>query len=463
MPSYTSRIMHLINASTSPSHIRQIQAQFIHRNLLKNPFITQHFIGSCNSLGLLKEAHALLLCSKPPSHVFQYNTLFRAFSHSKTPHLPFALYAYMQSASLSPNNYTFPFLLKSLADFQELHKGQMVQTHVIKLGHSRDIYVQNSLMNLYASSGEMGLCLRVFDEMRDRDVVSWTILITGFRNAEKYDDALIAFEQMQYAGVVPNRVTMVNGLAVCGSSGAFEMGVWIHDYIMKKGWELDVILGTALIDMYGKCGRIEEGLRVFHSMEEKNNFTWNAVINGLALTKNGEQAVWWFNRMEQEGFKFDHVTLVGVLSACSRSGLVDTGRQIFRFLVEGRYGFLPGVKHYACMIDLLARAGCLNDAFRLLEEMPFEPTRSIWGSLLSGCRTHGNLELSEIAAKKLVELEPDNSAYYVVLSNLYSDMGRWDDAEKVRTLMKERGLRKDLGFSSVEWESQEQVYEALAQ
>ncbi|TYH57473.1 hypothetical protein ES332_D08G091800v1 [Gossypium tomentosum] len=462
MSSYTKRIIQLINTSTSPSHIRQIQAQFILRNLLKNHFIAHHFINACNSLGLLNDAHAFLLLSKPPPHVFLYNTLFRAFSHSKTPHLPFSLYAHMQCASVLPNNYTFPFLLKSLADFQLLQKGQIVQAHVLKLGHSHDIYIQNSLMNLYASSGEMRLCRQVFDEMRNRDVVSWTILITGFRNVEKYDDALIAFEQMQYAGVVPNRVTMVNALAACGGFGAFEMGVWIHDYIMKNRWELDLILGTALIDMYGKCGRIEEGLKVFHSMEKKNNFTWNAVINGLALAKNGEQAIWWFNRMEQEGFKVDHVTLVGVLSACSRSGLVDMGRKIFISLVEGRYGFLPGVKHYACMIDLLARAGCLDDAFRVLQEMPFEPTKSIWGSLLAGCRAHGNLELSEISAKKLMELEPSNSAYYVVLSNLYADMGRWDDAEKVRTLMKEKGLKKDLGFSSVEWESQEQVYEVLA-
>ena len=156
-------------------------------------------------------------------------------------------------------------------------------------------------MNLYASSGVMGLCRQMFDEMRDKDVVSWTVLITGFRNVKKYDDALIAFEQMQYAGVVPNRVTMVNALAACGSFGAIEMGVWIHDFIRKKGWELDLILGTALIDMYGKCGSTEEGLTVFHSMKEKNNFTRNAVINCLALAKNGKQAVWWFNRMEQEG------------------------------------------------------------------------------------------------------------------------------------------------------------------
>ncbi|XVF21933.1 hypothetical protein REPUB_Repub12eG0131700 [Reevesia pubescens] len=176
--------------------------------------------------------------------------------------------------------------------------------------------------------------------MRDKDVVSWIVLITGFRNVKRYDDVLIAFKQMQYAGVVPNRVTMVSALGAYGSFGAIEMGVWIHDFIRKKEWELDLILGTALIDMYRKCGRIKEGLRVFDSMKEKNNFMWNAAINGLALAKNGEQAVWWFNRMEQEEFKFDDVTLVRVLSTCSHSGLVDTAKKIFNFWVEGRYGFL---------------------------------------------------------------------------------------------------------------------------
>ncbi|OMO63781.1 hypothetical protein CCACVL1_22280 [Corchorus capsularis] len=301
----------------------------------------------------------------------------------------------------------------------------------------------------------MGLCRQVFDEIPEKDVVSWTVLITGYKNVKKYNDALVAFEQMQYAGVFPNRVTMVNALDACASVGAIEMGVWIHDFTRREGWELDLILGTTLIDMYGKCGRIEEGFGVFYSMKEKNNYTWNAVINGLALANKGEQAVWWFNRMEQEGFKVDDVTLVGVLLACSYSGMVDTGTQIFSFLLEGRYGFLPSIKHYACIIDLLARAGRLNDAFRYIQIMPFEPTSSIWGSLLAGSRSHGNLEWSEFAAKKLVELEPANDAHYVVLLNLYAYMGRWDDAEKVRALMREGGLRKEVGYSFVELEPQQ--------
>ncbi|KAE8009531.1 hypothetical protein FH972_005963 [Carpinus fangiana] len=338
----------------------------------------------------------------------------------------------MKRNSIAPNNYTFPFLLKSLSDFRDLKQGQCLHTHVIKLGHLNDIYVQNSLLDLYASCGHMGLCRGVFDEMPQRDVVLCTVLIMGYKNAGEYDDALIVFEQMQYAGVVPNHVTMVNALIVCANFGALEMGVWIHDFITRSGWGLDVILGTALIDMYGKCGRIEEGLG-----KEKNVFTWNALIKGLALAKSGKDASWWINRMEQEGFKADEVTVTGVLCACSHSG----------------------IKHYACMVDLYARAGCLEDAFKLIRDMPFEPTKAIWGSLLAGSRDQRNLEFSVFTAWKLVVLEPKNSAYYVVLSNLYAEMGRWRDVEKVRIMMKERGLRKDLGCSSVEPGPQEHVYE----
>lgn len=306
------------------------------------------------------------------------------------------------------------------------------------------------------------LCRQLFDEMPYRDVVSWTVLIMGYRNCGRFDEALFVFEQMQYAGVVPNRVTMVNALAACANSGAVEMGIWIEDMIRRNGWELDVILGTALIDMYVKCGRIEEGLRVFSNMKEKNVFTWNAVIKGLALAKSGEEAILWFNRMEFDGVRADEVTLLAVLSACSHSGLVEKGRLIFGVLVDGKYGFRPNVKHYACMIDLLARAGQLQEAFEVMRCMPFEATKAMWGSLLVGSKSQGDLEFSEFAARKLVELEPDNTAYHVQLSNLYAEAGRWSDVERVRGMMKERELTKDLGCSSVEVEHQRHVSELLA-
>ncbi|CAK9165008.1 unnamed protein product [Ilex paraguariensis] len=448
--SVANRILHLIGTCTSPAHIQQIQAQLILRNLHSNTTIAFHFITACQSLNLLDSDFLYTHLQRP--HVFICNTLIRAFSYSQSPENSMSVYAHMHKNSISPNNYTFPFLLKSLSDLKEHKQGQCIHTQTTKLGHFNDIYVQNSLLNLYASCGHMRKCRHLFDEMPQKDVVTWTVMITGYREVGKFDDALIAFEQMQYAGVVPNRVTMVNALAACASFGALDMGIWIHDCIRRSGWEMDVILGTSLIDMYGKSGRVEEGLGVFQSMKEKNVYTWNALIKGLALAKSGNEAVCWFSRMELEGIKPDEVTLIAVLCACAYSGMVQTGREIFSSLIEGRYGFSPGAKHYACMVDLLARSGCLEEAFKVINEMPYESTRSIWGALLAGCRAHGNLELSEFAAWKLVELAPGNSAYYVVLSNLYAEMERWSDVEKVRRLMKKRGLKKDLGSSSVELE-----------
>ncbi|GLT72678.1 hypothetical protein SLA2020_445880 [Shorea laevis] len=183
-------------------------------------------------IGLL--SHPLLPTPQTPCFRLQHSHQ-SLLSLPHPSHPSFYIHTHMHRNSIAPNNYTFPVLLKSLSDFHDLKQGQCLHTHVIKLGHLNDIYVQNSLLDVYASCGHMGLCRRVFDEMPQGDVVSWTVLIMGYKNAGEYDDALIAFEQMQYAGVVPNRVTMVNALAVCANFGALEMGVWIHDFIKRSG------------------------------------------------------------------------------------------------------------------------------------------------------------------------------------------------------------------------------------
>lgn len=456
--SVANRILSLLNTHcNSYIQLRQIQAQLILRELHSDTTVACHFISTCRFLGLLNCAFRLYTINYPKPHIFICNQLIRAFSHSHDHRNSILIYSHMHKHSVFPNNYTFPFMLKSLSDLKSSKQGQCVHTQIIKLGHINDIYIQNSLLNLYASCGLMDLCGTVFDEMPMRDVVSWTTVITGYRENEKPDDALFAFQKMLDAGMDPNQVTMVNALAACGSIGALDTGVWIHEFIERKGWKLDVILGTSLIDMYGKCGRMEEGLKAFKAMEEKNVFTWNALIRGLALNKNGHEAVLWFFKMVEEGVRPDEVTLTGVLCACVHSGLVQCGREIFSSLTNGKYGFTPTVKHYACIVDLLARSGYLEEAIRVIEDMPFEPTKSIWGSFLFSCRAHGNLHLSELAAWKLVGLAPQNSASYVVLSNLYAEMGKWSHVEKIRRLMAERELEKDSGTSSVQQLHQEDV------
>ncbi|XP_068658263.1 pentatricopeptide repeat-containing protein At5g66520-like [Aristolochia californica] len=445
----SKRILHLLSTPLTSFLLRQIESQIILQSLHSDTKIFFNYINACNSLNLLPSALDLFNQLDNP-HVFICNNLIKSFSHSNSPENSISVYSKMRKSSIAANNYTFPFVLKALSDLRLLRRGQSVHTHVIKTGHSEDIYVQNSLMDLYSSCGLTLACVQVFDEMPLRDAVSWTTLICAHRIAGRLDAALFAFERMRLSGITPNHVTMVNVLAACAGAGALDMGVWVHDYMKRNGWELDVILGTSLIDMYGRCGRIEMGLRVFETLVHKNIFTWNSLIRGLALAKHGEDAVSCFFRMEAEGVKPDRVTLIGVLCACSHSGLVEAGRQIFYSMIDGRFGFSPEVKHYGCMVDLLARAGLIDEARGLIECLPFEPNKFIWGALLAGCRAHGNLELCEFAARRLLELEPHNGAYYVLLSNLYSEMGKWHQAEQLRRLMEGRGIKKDIGWSASE-------------
>lgn len=288
--------------------------------------------------------------------------------------------------------------------------------------------------------------------------MSWTILITGYRKVRRFGDVLMAFERMLLSGLDPNRVTMVNVLAACSSVREVGMGMWVHDFVRRRCWELDVTLGTALVNMYMRCGRVDEGLKAFHSVKEKSVSTWNMVIKGLALVKNGDEAVSWFSKMQQEGVKVDGETLVAVLSACSRSGLIDKGREIFSALIDGEFGISAGIKHYECVIDLLVRGGCQEDALELIRQMPLEPTKTMCRAILAGSTARG--KLSELAARNLIELEPENGAYYVLLSDLYTEMGRWSDVEKVRGLMKERGLQKDLGRRFLEHRLQDSFPES---
>ncbi|WOL03320.1 hypothetical protein Cni_G12040 [Canna indica] len=454
LPPTAHRILHALNTCTSPAQLPHIQSQILLLRLHSNTTVASAFINACLSLRRLSPALSLFSRLRRP-HVFLCNTLLRALlllsSSSSSLPAPLLILSHMLRSSVAPNRYTLPLVLKSLHG--DLPRGRMLHALALCSGFASDIYVRNSLLYLYASPGgaaDMLSCEQLFDEMPAREVVAWTTMITGYTACRRPGDALLAFERMQYAGVAPNRVTMVSALAACAAHGALDMGLWIHDYVRSQGWELDVVLGTSLIDMYGKCGRIDAGVGIFSSMAERNVYTWNSLIRGLALAKSGEEALRWFSRMEDEGVKPDAVTLIGVLCACSHSGLVEAGRRIFEALVDGKYGFRPEIRHFGCMVDLLGRAGFLGAAAKFIEAMPYAPNTVIWGALLHGSRARGDSVFSELSARRLVELEPTNVAHYVVLSNLYAEMGRWREAEEVRRFVKEGGLRKDAGWSFAE-------------
>lgn len=274
-------------------------------------------------------------------------------------------------------------------------------------------------------------------------------MVSGCVGCGKSKEALEAFARMQGEGFEPEDRTLVSVLAACAHLGALEQGKWVHGYLRGKGRRVTVFLGTALVDMYAKCGEVELGLRVFREMPERNLLVWTTAIKGLAMHGRGAEALRMFGEMERCGFVPDDIAFIGALCACTHAGLVDQGRQLFDSMSRG-YGIEPKVEHYGCMVDLLARNGLLDEARDLIDSMPMEADALIWGALMAGCRFHKNVELAEHVVKHLIRLEPDCSGVYVLLANIYAVTGRHDDARSVRALMKQKGVEKTPGCSLIE-------------
>jgi pentatricopeptide repeat protein len=289
----------------------------------------------------------------------------------------------------------------------------------------------------------------MFDGMPERDTVSWTAMIDGYVQAAQFREALEMFREMQRSNVRADEFTMVSVITACAQLGALEMGEWVRIYISRQGIKLDLFVGNALIDMYSKCGSVERALEVFKEMHSRDKFTWTAIILGLAVNGHGEEAIDMFHRMIRVSEAPDEVTFIGVLTACTHAGLVDKGREFFRSMIHS-YKIAPNVVHYGCMIDLLARAGNITEALETIEQMPVTPNATILGTLLAACRVHDNLDIGELVAKRLLELDPENSMVYILLSHMYAKSNRWEDVRRVRHSIMEKGIKKEPGCSLIE-------------
>ncbi|CAM6009951.1 unnamed protein product [Sphagnum balticum] len=290
---------------------------------------------------------------------------------------------------------------------------------------------------------------QVFDSMANRNVISWTAMIGGFSKDGDGEEAFSVFNQMQQEGIVPNTITFISILKLCASTAALLAGKRVHAIINQAGLQADICVGNALVDMYAKCGSIVDAQEVFDKMHERDVVSWNAMITGYAQHGLGEDALQLYDQMQQEGLSPDSTTFVGVLSACSHAGLVYEGLQLFNSMCHD-YSIIPTVEHYGCMVDLLGRAGLLNAAEGFIRNMPFEADASIWAAFLGACRIHSNVKLADHAAKFLLRTETQNAAVYVQLSNIYAAAGLWDDVEKVRNSMKDRGVKKEPGRTWIE-------------
>ncbi|KAL2349272.1 hypothetical protein Fmac_003272 [Flemingia macrophylla] len=390
------------------------------------------------------------------------------------------LFVEMRACGVAMDEVVVVSVLSACSRVLDVEMGRLVHGLAVKVGVGDYVSLKNALTHLYSSCGEVVDARRIFDDgvvldliswnsmiagylrcgeirdaevlfrsMPEKDVVSWSAMISGYAQHEWFSEALELFQEMQICGVTPDETALVSVISACTHLAALELGKWIHAYISKYNLQVNVILSTTLIDMYMKCGCVENAMQVFYAMEEKGVSTWNAVILGLAMNGLVEQSLKMFADMKKSRTLPNEITFMGVLGACRHMGLVDEGRQYFSSMVP-EHKIEPNIKHYGCMVDLLGRAGLLKEAEKLIESMPMAPNVATWGALLGACRKHHNNEMGERVGRKLIQLQPDHDGFHVLLSNIYASEGNWGNVLEIRGIMAQHGVVKTPGCSIIE-------------
>nr|GMD33374.1 pentatricopeptide repeat-containing protein At3g16610 [Ipomoea batatas] len=355
----------------------------------------------------------------------------------------------MQKTGLDANSSTMVAMLPAIGEANKLREGKGVHGHCLRRGFVGDLMVSNTLLSMYAKCGRIDDAMRLFEDMHLIDSVSYSAIISGCVQNGNAEEALRFFQKMQHSRVAPDLSTMMGFLPACSQLAALQYGVCGHGYSTVHGFTTDVSICNALIDMYSKCGKVELARLVFERMYTRDVVSWNAMISGYGIHGRGREAILVFNDMLTVGQKPDEITFIGLLFACSHSGLVAEGKHWFHTMCE-EFKIVPRMDHYLCMVDLLGRADLLDEAYSLVQAMPFEPDVRIWSALLAACRIHRNIELAEEVSNKIHSLGPESPGNFVLLSNLYSTAGRWDDAAHIRIVQKDSGFKKSPGCSWVE-------------
>ncbi|GAV63119.1 PPR domain-containing protein/PPR_2 domain-containing protein/DYW_deaminase domain-containing protein [Cephalotus follicularis] len=444
--------------SSCPNQLKQIHAIVLSTGLsIKNSLITQ-LLTCFTILGDMPYARQLFDEMHKP-RTFLWNTLIKGYVKNELPCEAASVYRQMHSLGISPDPFTYPFVVKACSGLGETWEGEAIHGHVVKYGLEFVAMVRTELMIMYVKFGELGLADFLFESMVERDLVAWNALIAACVQMGYAGKALSLFRQIGVDGIQPDAVSVVSALSGCGQLGCLEIGEEIYRLARKEGIDCNIIVENAHLDMYVKCGSVEMARDLFEIIPCRNVVSWSTMIAGYAMNGESEKALALFSRMQSEGLKPNYVTYLGVLSACSHSGLVSQGRAYFnRMAHSGDKNIQPRKEHYACMVDLLGRSGHLDEAFNFIKSMPMEPDSGVWGALLGACVIHQNLELAQHVADNLFEVAPAIASYHVLLSNVYATAGRWDCVDKVRLRMRKKGIKKITAYSSVESDGEIHVF-----
>ena len=402
-----------------------------------------------------------------------WNAMITGYAQSEHDEKALMLFIEMEAAAgLYSNATTMSSIVPAYVRCEGISRKEGIHGYVIKRGLETNRYVQNALIDMYSRIGDIKTSKRIFDSMEDRDIVSWNTIITSYVICGRSSDALLLLHEMQrieekstYDGdyndekqvpFKPNSITLMTVLPGCASLSALAKGKEIHAYAIRNLLASQVTVGSALVDMYAKCGCLNLARRVFDQMPIRNVITWNVIIMAYGMHGKGKESLELFEDMVAEGAKGGEVkptevTFIALFAACSHSGMVDEGLSLFHKM-KNEHGIEPAPDHYACIVDLVGRAGKVEEAYGLVNTMPsgFDKVGA-WSSLLGACRIHHNIEIGEIAAENLLQLQPDVASHYVLLSNIYSSAGLWDKAMNLRRRMKAMGVKKEPGCSWIEY------------
>ncbi|EXB38558.1 hypothetical protein L484_008586 [Morus notabilis] len=484
-------LFNLLQSCNTIKKLTQIHAQILTKSFSQTNSLLAKLLYLYVSYGYIKDALSVSENIDNPSTT-SWNQIIRAHGRSETPKRSVECFNRMAETEAKPDGYTFSYLLSACARSGLFREGEQIHGKVLANGYCSNVFVGSNLVNLYAVGEGGGLvecARRAFDDLREKNVVSWNSLLKGYFRCGDVDAAREVFVEMPERNVVSwttmvagcvkhgrcrqalslfhymrktrvelDQVALIAALSACADLGDLRLGRWIHWYIEEvlsvESESLLVSLNNALIHMYASCSAIDEAHKVFKNMLNRSIVSWTTIINGLAKQGRGEEALRFFQRMLCSGgsdVRPDDITFIGVLCACSHAGLVNEGRNLFTYMTE-TLGITPRIEHYGCMVDLFSRAGFLDEAHRVIETMPMKPNDAIWGALLGGCRLHKNSELaSQVAQKLILQLNPDQAAgYLVLLSNVYAAAKRWIDVAFVRRKMVEMGVRKPRGRSWIQ-------------
>ncbi|KAG2719881.1 hypothetical protein I3843_02G006600 [Carya illinoinensis] len=400
-------------------------------------------------VGKLEQARNLFN-EMPERDNFSWTAMISGYVRHDQPKEALELYRRMlRHENSKSNKFTISSALAASAAIPTLSTGKEIHGHIMRIGLDSDEVVWSALSDMYAKCGSIEEARCIFDKMVDRDVVSWTAMIHRYFEDGRREEGFAFFSELMRSGIRPNEFTFAGVLNACADHAAEDLGKQVHGYMTRIGFDPISFAASALVHMYSKCGNIENAKRVFNGMPQPDLVSWTSLIVGYAQNGQPNEALKFFELLLKSGTQPDRITFVGVLSACTHAGLIDKGIEYFHSIKE-KHGLTHTADHYACIIDLLARAGRFVEAEDIINKMPMKPDKFLWASLLGGCRIHGNLELAKRAAEALFEIEPENPATYVTLANIYATAGMWSEVAKVRKAMDDKRVVKKPGLSWIE-------------